>query len=91
MFVKDPGAELVYRIDWSDGLSGGLEISDSMWTIDPPDGRSVQVEAHGHDEQTAHVRLKGGEPGAVCRLSNRVTMSDGTIDERSMLVRVEER
>lgn len=91
MFVKDPDAELDYRIDWSALCGGGLSIVDSRWSVAPADTAAVVVIGHGHDARTAHVRVGGGAVGAVCRLANRVRLSDGMIDERTLVVRVEER
>ena len=47
--------------------------------------------AAAHDLLQATVTLAGGVAGHVYRVTNRVTMSDGQIDERSVTVRAEER
>jgi hypothetical protein len=39
----------------------------------------------------AAITLSGGAGGSVYRVSNRVTLSDGSSDERTLVVRVEER
>ena len=49
------------------------------------------VAAASHDLDRTVATLAGGVAGHVYRISNRVTMSDGQVDERSMTLRVEER
>ncbi|WP_443028026.1 phage fiber-tail adaptor protein [Sphingopyxis sp. Root1497] len=44
-----------------------------------------------HDLLRCAATLDGGEAGGVYRVTNRVTLSDGQIDERSLTLRVEER
>jgi hypothetical protein len=51
----------------------------------------VIVVGAAHDLLEVTVTLAGGIAGHVYRVTNRVTMSDGQIDERSMTMRVEER
>jgi hypothetical protein len=51
----------------------------------------VTIAAQTHELEQAAVTLAGGIAGHVYRVTNRVTLSDGQIDERSMTVRVEER
>ena len=49
------------------------------------------VAGAAHDLTQVTVTLAGGIAGHVYRVTNRVTMNDGQIDERSMTMRVEER
>ena len=42
-------------------------------------------------DRRSSARLSGGIVGRVYRLTNRVTLSDGQVDERSVTMRVEER
>ena len=49
------------------------------------------VEANAFEAQRSSVRLNGGVAGRIYRLTNRVTLSDGQVDERSVTMRVEER
>jgi hypothetical protein len=49
------------------------------------------VLAEGVTGMTATVRLTGGKAGHVYRIANRVRLANGSVDERSLVLRVEER
>lgn len=49
------------------------------------------MEATAFEAQRSSARLAGGIVGRLYRLTNRVTLSDGQMDERSVTIRVEER
>jgi hypothetical protein len=91
MFLKDPDAAVEYKVDWAAALAEGTSVAASVWTVEPiePLGLFVDVEALSPSAATA--RLSGGVAGHVYRVGNRVTLSDGSVDERSLVVRVEER
>ena len=57
----------------------------------PAEGGGVAVEADAVDGLRSSVRLGGGRIGRLYRITNRVTLSDGQVDERSIHIRVEER
>ena len=63
----------------------------SDWTVVPEEDDGIVVAASAHDLLQATATLAGGIAGHVYRITNRVTMSDGQIDERSVTMRVEER
>ena len=66
-------------------------MAASGWTVTPGEEGGVTVEAAWHGLARAAVTLAGGIVGHAYRVTNRVTISDGQIDERSVTVRVEER
>lgn len=88
VFLKDPAAVIDYAVDWQAAYLAGATIIDSRWVV-VPDG--LMVAAASHDAGRSTVTLSGGARGAVYRLTNRVTFSDGRSDERSLDVRVEDR
>lgn len=89
-YLKDPGARVDYGIDWAPYLDG-QSILASEWRIFPLEtGGIVMVEASFAGARAA-ARLQGGIVGRTYRLSNLVTLSDGSVDERSLILRVEER
>jgi hypothetical protein len=88
MFLKDPQATLDYRIDWS-GRAGAAAVVGSAWSVEPSGG--LTLSGAGVDGPVAFVWVAGGAPGAVYRLINTVNLSDGGVDERMVIVRVEER
>lgn len=91
MFLKDPAARLDYGIDWSEQLPTGVAIVASSWVVDPDEPGGVRVVAHRREGATCVAWLEGGTAGRAYRVVNRVELSDGAVDERSLVVRVEQR
>jgi hypothetical protein len=88
--VKDPQARVDHAIDWSAYLAGQSLVA-SLWTVAPQEEGGLAIEASAFETQRTSARLNGGRVGHVYRLTNRVTLSDGQVDERSVTMRVEER
>lgn len=91
LFLKDPGASLDWTVDWAAGYLNGETISDSQWSVIPVEAGGIAIATTAAQPTRTAVTLAGGVPGRLYRISNRVTLSDGRIDERSLSVRVEER
>lgn len=91
MMVKDPGARIDFEFDWHTAYPDGQAVVASDWTVVPDEDGGIFVPASAHDLLQATATLAGGVAGHVYRITNRVTMSDGQIDERSVTMRVEER
>jgi hypothetical protein len=91
MFLKDPGGALDYSADWAALLAPGVTLVASGWAVAPDEAGGLVAGAATHTATTATVRLSGGIAGRSYRVVNRVTLSDGNVDERSLVVRVEER
>lgn len=88
IFVKDPGSVIEHAVDWDAGYLAGRSITQSTWTVLPA-GLTLS-DPHTAEGRTV-ITLSGGSVGLVYRVSNRVTLSDGSSDERTLVVRVEER
>lgn len=91
LVIKDPGARVDYAFDWGDAYLDGQVIVAADWTVDPVVAGGVTIAAQSHDLLRCAATLAGGAAGALYRVTNRVTLSDGQIDERSIMLRVEER
>jgi len=91
LFLKDPGARLDYHIDWSASLSAGGSIETSGWSAEPDGEGAVLVEDGGVAGLVTTAWISGGRAGRAYRVTNRVTLSDGGIDERTIVLRVEDR
>jgi hypothetical protein len=92
IFVKDPAASIDHAIDWDAGYLAGRSIAASVWSVLPSGGESpLQLEAARIAGGRTAIRLSGGAAGRVYRITNRVTLSDGGSDERTLVMRVEER
>lgn len=90
LHCKDPGARVDHGIDWAAYLAG-QSVMASAWEVAPVEAGGLTVEASAFEAQRTSARLSGGVVGHVYRLTNRVTLSDGQVDERSVTIRVEER
>ena len=86
LFKKDPSAILDYSIDWSLWLDGDT-IQSSSWTV--PQGLTKASETN--DPTTATVWLSGGTVDQTYTVTNRITTANGRTDERSILIKVEDR
>ena len=92
LYLKDPQARIDYAIDWGPAYLDGQIIAASDWRVSPDEDDGVAiVEIGSFDLQRTAATVTGGVPGHVYRIGNRVTLSDGRSDERSLTVRVEER
>lgn len=88
IFLKDPAATIDYAIDWDAGYLAGQSIVASRWAV-LPDGLAVAGDAIETGRTSA--TLAGGLPGLVYHVTNQVMLSDGRSDERTLVVRVEDR
>lgn len=91
IFLKDPGATIDYAVDWSAGYLAGQTITTSTWDVVPLGDDAVAVDASGIEAGKTVATLSGGREGLLYQITNRVTFSDGRIDERMLALRVEER
>jgi hypothetical protein len=89
-YLKDPAARVDYAIDWTPYLDG-QSILASVWAVAPDEPDGVAVAEAGFAAARTVARLEGGILGRSYRVSNQVTLSDGSVDERSITLRVEER
>lgn len=90
-FLKDPAASIDYAVDWGAGYLGAQVIVQSAWSVEPGEPGGVVVNATVRGDRRSGATLGGGVPGHVYRVTNRVTLSDGRIDERGIALRVEQR
>lgn len=91
LFLKDPDSRIDHSIDWGAAYLGINLIVASNWTVAPDMDGGIAIAAFGHDGRTTLVTLTGGVAGQSYVLTNRVTLSNGEIDERSLAIRVEPR
>lgn len=89
---KDPDAVLDYRFDWAGAdpgpwLETGETITASSWIVD---AGLTQV-SDSHTDTTATVWLSGGTAGVTYRITNRITTSNGRIDDRTERITVVDR
>ena len=90
-YLKDPHSRVDYAIDWGAYLPPGRSIAASAWTVEPGESGGIAVDGHSFMPSGTAVTLTGGVPGHVYSVCNRVTLSDGRSDERSLTLRAEQR
>lgn len=91
MFLKDPEAVLEYCVDWTDALSEDVSITSSEWRVRPEEPGGISIGNDNIRSGITAVMLGSGLPGHVYEIGNLVTLSDGTSDERSIVLRLEDR
>ena len=87
VFTKDPDATLDYQFDWSDWLPSGDTISSSSLII--PNGLTLESESNTTNQVTAW--LSGGVAGTDYTITNRIVTVAGRTDDRSAVIKVEDR
>lgn len=91
IFAKDPAALVDYGVDWSAGYLTGQTITASNWAVTPGGNGSISIEAQSIGPARTSATLGGGQAGCVYRVTNRIGTSDGRSDERTLVIRVEDR
>ncbi len=91
IFLKDPSAALDYAVDWGAGYLAGKTIAASAWLAEPVEDGGIVVAAEISSPTRTGATFAGGVPGQIYRVANRVTLSDGRQDERSLVLRIEQR
>jgi hypothetical protein len=89
-YLKDPQATVDYAIDWALYLDGKAIVA-SAWSVAPAEAGGVAVEEASFDGTRTAVRASGGRAGHVYSLANQIALSDGSSDQRSVTLRVEQR
>lgn len=89
-YLKDPHSRVDYAIDWSSDLAGRT-IEGSLWSVEPDEDGGIALEDTSLEPGRTGARLGGGLTGHRYSVCNRVTLSNGTIEVRSINLRVEPR
>jgi hypothetical protein len=90
---KDPEADLVYTMDWSQWLPAGQTISTSTWTLETFTGDTsplVNV-ATSNTTTQGRIYISGGTIGKVYKVYNKITTSSGYDDRRYFRIKVKAR
>ncbi len=90
-YLKDPGASIDYSFDWNAGYLSGQTVATSAWSVVPGEADGVRVVSASSTLRQTGALVAGGVAGRVYRLTNLVTLSDGRVDERTLVLRVEGR
>jgi hypothetical protein len=85
-FAKDPEAVLDYSVDWTRWLAGD-EIATSEWIV----AAGITKASETNSPTKATVWLSGRAAGLSYSVTNRITTTGGRTEDRSFMIRVEER
>jgi hypothetical protein len=92
---KDPQAQMIYTLDWSDWLETGDSIASATWTAaarrnDPTPLVIEDSGITGESTQT-YVELSGGQADKTYIVTVKITTTNGVIDRRNFRVNVLDR
>jgi hypothetical protein len=91
LLLKDPEAILDYAVDWAAEYLDSDQIAQSNWTVEPIEEGGAEIVVSDVASGAAIVKVGGGVPGHLYRLSNHVLLASGREDNRSIILRVEQR
>ena len=89
--LKDPGAILDYAVDWGAEYLDGDVIIESSFAVAPVEPGGAEIVATSFDDKVTVVTVGGGVAGHQYSLVNHVVMQSGREDERTIVLRVEQR
>lgn len=92
--TKDPEAQLVYTLDWTDWLAAGDSIAEAQFEVvaRANDPEPLLKISDGVSEGTkTYVELASGQLGKSYTVSTTITTADGLIDRRSFRVKIEQK
>lgn len=84
MLSKEPTEVTTFSINWADWL-GSLTIVSSSWSA--PSG--ITIDSDTNDTTTTFVTLSGGTWGGTYELLNTIEASNGDIETKPLLVRIQ--
>jgi len=84
---KDPDSVIDYGVDWSTWLTTGETIASSAWVVP---GDLTSVSESNTTTETA-IFLSGGIVGTEYTVTNRITTSASRTEDRSMLIKCQEK
>ncbi len=90
LMIKDPEARIDVSVDWAARYLDDASVAASSWTVEPVEAGGIAIVGSSFDLSRTAATLTGGAVGASYRVTNRATLSDGQIDERSFQIRVEQ-
>lgn len=92
---KDPAADLVYSVNWTEWLVGSDQLANSTITVSTITGDPAPINILDQGLQTAaniaYAELSGGSAGNTYVVTNTITTADGNTDARRFRIRVSER
>lgn len=91
LLLKDPDSAVDYAVDWGAEYLSGDTLTQSSWEVIPVEIGGVTVVDSKFDATVAQVTAGGGVAGHLYQLTNKVVLTSGLTDSRSIVLRVEKR
>lgn len=92
---KDPQAQLIYSMDWSDWLPTGAVLNTVSYSLqvraNDPEPLVKVTQGLAQSNTWTYVELSGGQVGKVYTVTAEITTDTGAEDRRSFRVKVENR
>lgn len=90
---KDPEAELVYTLDWTDWLLSGDSVQAVTYSVAPTaDVNDIDIMDSGINVGVyTYVKLNKGIVNQVYTIAAEVTTANGLVDRRNFRVKVKNR
>jgi len=90
---KDPQAQLIYSMDWTDWLMANDQISSVIYTVTPTaDTNDIDIVDSGTQlGYLTYVELSKGIHGETYTVAAKVTTVDGRIDTRRFRIKCKNR
>jgi hypothetical protein len=88
---KDPGARLIYSMDWSEWLQAGDNITGATYAVSTVSGDTQPIVKHEEGVQNntvTFVELSGGKDQEIYTVTATITTSNGNIDKRRFRIKV---
>ncbi len=84
--VVYPGEDLNFPWDWTDALSGGADIATSAWQVTP---NTPTIDQESNDTKSTSCNVSGFTAGEIYQLTNTITTTGGTTEQKSVTLRCE--
>jgi hypothetical protein len=92
---KDPEAELIYSMDWTQWLAAGDGIDTVNYALqvraNDPDPLLKLSQGKAQADKVTYVELGGGQVGKTYTVTATVVTQDGSKDRRSFRVKIQDR
>jgi hypothetical protein len=91
---KDPGARLIYSMDWSEWLPTGDTLATASYSISTISGDTAAIVKHSQGVESgtvSYVELSGGTAKEIYTVTATITTADGNTDKRRFRLKVNDR
>jgi hypothetical protein len=91
--TKDPAAQLIYTLDWTNWLEGGDVITSATWTVVARrnDPSAIVIESSNFTSNLTYVELSGGQVSKTYVASVVIVTANLLTDSRKFKIDVKDR